>query len=130
MPVPAEHFSPAHSGRAAVAEFVSSQGRSDFAWTRPNRRFIAQGLYLPGMHSDELGDVVIAVDCSGSIREAQLSAFVSEVNGVFSAFDCTATVVYHDSEVQRVDEFSSTDGPVTPEPVSGAGPVTSVFSTG
>jgi predicted metal-dependent peptidase len=26
------------------------------------------GLYLPGVYSDELGEVVIAVDCSGSIR--------------------------------------------------------------
>jgi predicted metal-dependent peptidase len=107
--------------RAVLREFVSSHARSDFAWTRPNRRFIAEGLYLPGMYSDELGDVVIAVDCSGSIRKEQLDVFANEVNGVLAAFPCTAIVVYHDSEVQKVEEFSSADGPVTLEPVGGGG---------
>lgn len=107
--------------RSVLREFVSSHARSDYAWTRPNRRFIAQGLYLPGMFSDELGEVVIAVDCSGSIRKEQLDAFAGEVNGVLAAFSCTAIVLYHDSEVQKVDEFASVDGPVTLEPVGGGG---------
>jgi predicted metal-dependent peptidase len=107
--------------RAVLRDFVSQQARSDFAWTRPNRRFIAQGLYLPGMYSEELGEVVIAVDCSGSISKEQLEAFATEVNGVLSAYACTVTVLYHDSDVQGAVEFSSADRPVTLEPVGGGG---------
>ena len=55
--------------RAVLREFVSAHARNDYSWARPNRRFIAQGLYLPGLHSEELGDVVLAVDTSGSIGE-------------------------------------------------------------
>jgi single-stranded DNA-specific DHH superfamily exonuclease len=41
---------------------------SDYSWTRPNRRHIWNGLYLPGVTSEGIGVVAIAVDCSGSIE--------------------------------------------------------------
>ena len=104
-----------------LREFVSSQARDDMSWSRPNRRFIAQGLYLPGLHSEVLGEIVIAIDCSGSISKAQLASFAAEVNGVLTAFACTATVLYHDSEIQSVKEWTSTDGPLVLEPVGGGG---------
>jgi predicted metal-dependent peptidase len=107
--------------KAVLREFVSRYAKSDFSWTRPNRRFIAQGLYLPGMHSEDLGEVLVLVDTSGSIGKAQLSAFANELDGILSSFDCTATVVYHDTHPHKVTEHSSTDGPFTLEPVGGGG---------
>lgn len=107
--------------KAVLREFVSSHSRNDFSWSRPNRRFIAQGLYLPGLHSDELGDVVLAVDTSGSIGKRELDMFANEVNAVLSAFDCTAVVLYHDSEVCGVQEWRSADGPLVLEPKGGGG---------
>jgi predicted metal-dependent peptidase len=108
--------------KAVLREFVTRQAKSDFSWTRPNRRFIAQGLYLPGLHSEELGEVFVLVDTSGSIGQGrQLSAFANELDGILSSFDCTATVVYHDTDPHKVTEHSSTDGPFTLEPVGGGG---------
>jgi predicted metal-dependent peptidase len=107
--------------RAVLREFVSAHARNDYSWARPNRRYVADGLYLPGLHSEELGEVIIAVDTSGSIGTTQLDSFANEVNGVLSAFDCTATVVYHDSEVQGVEEWRSSDGPQHLNPVGGGG---------
>src|SRR4029077_10579969 len=82
--------------RAVLREFVSASAKNDYSWVRPNRRFAAQGLYLPGLHSEELGDVVLAVDTSGSIDEKMLGVFAREVSAILSAYDCTATVLYHD----------------------------------
>jgi predicted metal-dependent peptidase len=104
-----------------LREFVSTHARNDYSWSRPNRRFVAQGLYLPGLHSEELGEVVIAVDTSGSVGQRELATFGAEVNAVLSAFDCTAVVVYHDSVIQRVDEWQSADGPFRLRPVGGGG---------
>src|SRR5262249_1081316 len=53
--------------REVWREFVSCQARNDSSWSPPNRRFIHAGLYLPGLRSEELGDMVLAVDTSGSI---------------------------------------------------------------
>jgi predicted metal-dependent peptidase len=116
-----EVIRPAADWRAVLREFISSNARNDFSWSRPNRRFIAQGLYLPGLHSEELGSVVIAVDTSGSIGDEELAMFAAEVNGVLCAYDCEVTIVYHDSEVQHVVEHRSSDGDLKLEPVGGGG---------
>jgi predicted metal-dependent peptidase len=55
---------------------------SDYSWMRPNRRHIWQGLYLPGVHREGVGEVVIFVDCSGSINARQLALFEAEVRSI------------------------------------------------
>ena len=107
--------------RAVLREFVVGHARNDYSWARPNRRFIAQGLYLPGLHSEELGDVVLAVDTSGSVGEQTLGVFAAEANAVLAAYDCTVTVLYHDTEVQKVQTWQSADGPLVLDPVGGGG---------
>ncbi|QEL17652.1 hypothetical protein PX52LOC_04650 [Limnoglobus roseus] len=101
--------------------FVSAAARNDYAWSRPNRRFLWQGLYLPGLASEELGDVVIAVDTSGSVGPAELAVFAGAVEDILSAFACSATVLYHDTEVQGVRAWRSGDGPLVLDPVGGGG---------
>ena len=112
---------PVADWRAVLHAFVSSHARNDYSWSRPNRRFLSQGLYLPGMRSEELGDVVLAVDTSGSVGAKQLALFASEIDGILSAFDCSATVLYHDTAVQNVQTWQSSDGPLTLDPVGGGG---------
>jgi predicted metal-dependent peptidase len=107
--------------RAILREFVSQQARNDFSWSKPNRRFIAQGLYLPGLHSEELGEVVIMVDCSGSVGPNELAMFGSEIDGILSSYECEATILYHDVEVVGVEHWRSSDGPLKLEPVGGGG---------
>jgi predicted metal-dependent peptidase len=107
--------------RAVLRAFVSAHARNDYSWSRPNRRFLSRGLYLPGLHSEELGDVVLAVDTSGSIGEELLGVFAGEANAVLSAYDCCVTVLYHDTEVLKVQTWHSADGPLRLEPVGGGG---------
>jgi predicted metal-dependent peptidase len=45
---------------------------ADYSWTRPNRRHVWTGLYLPGVVCEGVGEICIAVDCSGSIHDRQL----------------------------------------------------------
>jgi predicted metal-dependent peptidase len=52
---------------------------ADYSWTRPNRRHVWNGLYLPGVVCEGVGEIVIAVDCSGSINARQLGLFQAEV---------------------------------------------------
>jgi predicted metal-dependent peptidase len=107
--------------RDVLREFVGCHARNDYSWSPPNRRFVHQGLYLPGLRSEELGEVVLAVDTSGSIGQEDLSCFAAEAEGILEAFDCTLTILYHDAEVQKVQRWRSSDGPLTLEPVGGGG---------
>jgi predicted metal-dependent peptidase len=112
---------PTQDWRGILRQFVASHARNDYSWVRPNRRLIAHGLYLPGLHSEELGDVALAVDTSGSISEEMLGVFGMEVNAILAAYDCTVTVLYHDTEVQRVQSWHPADGPLVLEPIGGGG---------
>ena len=56
----------------------------------------------------------------GAYRD-ELGVFAAEVNGILSAFDCAATVLYHDTEVQRVQTWRSGDGELALDPVGGGG---------
>lgn len=107
--------------KAVLREFVSQVARNDYSWTTPNRRFIHAGIYLPGMRSEELGDVVVALDTSGSIDDAMLASFLSETAAILEAFDCNMTIIYHHSDVYRVQQWRSTDGPLVLEPTESGG---------
>ena len=107
--------------RAALRAFVAATARTDYSWVRPNRRLVWQGVYLPGLRGDELGDVVLAVDTSGSVGARELGVFAREAEAVLAAYDCTLTVVYHDTHVRGVEAWASSDGPLTLTPVGGGG---------
>lgn len=107
--------------RSVLREFVVRSRADDYTWSRVSRRHIHQGLYLPGMESDKLGDVVIAIDTSGSIDDKTLAIFAAEVNSVFSAYDVHVKIVYCDDQVRHVDEWESTDGEISLSPHGGGG---------
>ena len=61
--------------------------RDDYILIPPNKKFLSQGIYLPSTISQTFR-LVIAIDSSGSVDEALLSQFLSEVNFLMS-------LVYH-----------------------------------
>jgi predicted metal-dependent peptidase len=67
-----------------LAEFISvaSRGKQDYSWRRFNVRRLADGYYLPSTISETVGEVVIAVDTSGSIDGNALAAFTAELAGI------------------------------------------------
>lgn len=103
-------------------EFISRHARNDYSWVTPNRRFLGQGLCLPGMHSEELGTVVCMVDGSGSCWEPKVvNRFAELLQGVLETFDCELTIIYHDIPVHAVETWKSSDGPLVLTPRGGGG---------
>lgn len=92
--------------RGILREFIEQTTPSDYSWTSPNRRYVANGIYLPGITKENLGHIAIAVDTSGSIDSALLAAFCTELNSIVQeAKPDRVTVIYCDSKVHRTDEF-------------------------
>jgi len=76
---------------------------ADYSWMRPNRRHVWAGVYLPGVVREGVGEVAIAVDCSGSVNERQLALFEAEVRSILEGQRPERVhVLYFDSEVQKV----------------------------
>lgn len=70
--------------REALRDFVSSsiKGKDEFTWRKLNKRQMANDIYLPSVENETLGEVVIAIDTSGSIGSKELSEFASELTSI------------------------------------------------
>jgi predicted metal-dependent peptidase len=94
---------------------------SDYSWTRPNRRHLWNGLYLPGAIKEGVGEIVIAVDCSGSISGRQLRMFEAEARSILEGQRPERVyVLYFDAVVQKVEVYEA-DQPISLNPVGGGG---------
>ena len=106
----AEQVAPKVDWREVLRRYLSTAAKSDYAWTPPNRRYIARGIYLPSLRSETLGPVVIGVDTSGSIDDATLAAFAAEIAAVLEdAAPEAVHVVYCDDAVAATEDFEPGD---------------------
>ena len=107
--------------RAILRDFVAATTPCDYRWTPPNRRYIASGLYLPSVERQGLGEIVIAVDTSGSIGRLELEQFAGEISAISEeAQPEVIHVVYCDAAVQCAQQFGPSE-PVRLEPKGGGG---------
>lgn len=96
--------------RAILMRFAQACARSDYSWTRPSRRYISSGIYLPAMRSEAIPALVLAVDTSASIGSAELKQFAAEFSAIMEAINIeVAHLVFCDAKVHRVQEFRPGD---------------------
>jgi predicted metal-dependent peptidase len=83
--------------------------KDDYSFTRVNKRFLGQDMYLPDMRSHIIGSVVIAIDTSGSIGRNCLEQFAAEIAKIghlvseITAMSCDAQV----HEVVQIRKFEN-----------------------
>jgi predicted metal-dependent peptidase len=80
-----ELLQPQVDWRAALRDFITSTcaGKDYSTWKKPNRRFIGAGIYMPSGISEQVEDLVIAPDMSGStFAPGVLPAFMAEVKAI------------------------------------------------
>lgn len=107
-----EMLTPRLGWRELLARFVAHCARSDFSWVRPNRRYLHAGLYLPGLDSQELSNVAVAVDVSGSIEQSHLDAFSAEIFSLLEEFDTELILLTCDAALTSSRHLSRQDMPL------------------
>jgi len=94
---------------------------SDYSWMRPNRRHLWTGLYLPGVIREGVGEVAVAVDCSGSVSARQLRLFEAEARSILEGQRPERVyVLYFDATVHKVDTYEAGER-IDLNPVGGGG---------
>jgi predicted metal-dependent peptidase len=92
--------------RQVLREFIRIHSKDDYCWSRPNRRYLAQGVILPSLHSERMGRIVFGVDTSGSIDANTLAEFGSEIQAALDECRPEAMeVIYCDAAVNGAREF-------------------------
>ena len=86
---------------------IQSILKSNFSFSRPNRKSQQSGAILPGMTNDETIDVSIAIDMSGSISDAMAKDFLSEVKGIMDEYvDFKLDLWCFDTRVYGYQQFT------------------------
>ena len=86
---------------------IQSIIKSNFSFSRPNRKSQHCGAILPGMMNEETIDVAVAIDMSGSISDKQAKDFISEVKGIMDEYvDFKLDLWTFDTEVYGYKQFT------------------------
>jgi predicted metal-dependent peptidase len=106
-----------------LERFIDQTSFNDYSWDRPDRRFLPDDIIIPDLHDKTLGEIVVAIDTSGSIYGCPetLASFVTEINNISARCNPSKlTLIHCDAAVQHVDEFFPGDV-VTVTPKGGGG---------
>ena len=98
--------------REILADFIVAQSRDDYSFSRPNHRVASADFIMPGLCGNSLGEIVIAIDSSGSIDQDALNLFRSEVQALVEPYDCTVHLVYHHHQIYKTEEWNPGEGEI------------------
>lgn len=91
-----------------LRRFCTRPVRDQRSYARPARRHLWRGDYLPGRSGVGMGDIMVAVDLSGSISQTELNRFVAELRGIKEdANPANIHVVYFSHYVSKHEVFSA-----------------------
>ena len=65
--------------RDLLREYMRAVAPTDYSWSRPNRRMIDSGLYLPSLAGEGMGPLIIAIDTSGSVDDEHVNRACAEI---------------------------------------------------
>ena len=107
-----ELLQPQVDWREVLRDFVQTtcQGNDYSTWRRPNRRYIGAGIYLPSGISESIGEIVVAIDTSGSIGARELGAFLAEIKSVADTVHPEAIrILYWDTRVAGDERYEGAE---------------------
>jgi len=94
--------------RAELRRFMQTHAKNDYSWSRPNTRYLASRLYMPALHSEQMGPIAIAIDTSGSIGDEELKQFLGETGSIVDELKPEYTLVIEaDAAVNGVNRYDS-----------------------
>ena len=70
--------------RELLRDYVTTTcaGKDYSTWKKPNRRYIGMDMLMPSSISETMGELVVAIDTSGSIGQRELTRFLTEIKGI------------------------------------------------
>lgn len=111
-----ELTNPKADWRDLLRRFMDQFAKADYTWETPNRRMIADGLYLPSLRSEQMPPFLFEIDASASMPPESLRQALSEVQAIVDELQPEfIDVAVHDTQQRgsfrfepgdRIDDFS------------------------
>lgn len=87
---------------------LESTIKADYTWMRASRKGWHMDAVMPGQKPDEMIDIAVALDASGSISETMLRDFLSEIQGIMDSFPAFKIhVVTFDTDCYNPAQYDS-----------------------
>jgi predicted metal-dependent peptidase len=87
---------------------LESTIKSDYTWMRASRRGWHMDAVMPGMKTEPMIDIAVAIDASGSIGESMLKDFLAEIQGIMDSFPAFRIHVFtFDTDVYNPQQYDS-----------------------
>ena len=99
--------------REVLREFITEtcRGNDDSTWRQPSRRHLAMGMLRPSGITERVGELVIAIDTSGSIGQHELTKCLSEIKGVCDTVKPESVrILYWDTKVCSDEVYGDVPG--------------------
>jgi predicted metal-dependent peptidase len=94
--------------KEVLADFVNAicNDKDNSTWRRPSRRWVDQGVYMPSAVGEAVGRIVVAIDMSGSIGQAEVGQFLGELLSVCNHVQPEGIdLMYWDTEVCQHEKY-------------------------
>ena len=77
-------LTPVVDWKDVLRDFITSsmRGSDEYTWRRFNKRHMANDLYLPSVEDESVGELIVAIDTSGSVGKVAFDKFVSEIESI------------------------------------------------
>jgi len=87
---------------------LESTIKADYTWMRASRKGWHMDAVMPGQKPDEMIDIAVMLDASGSISESMLKDFLSEIQGIMDSFPAYKIhVVTFDTDCYNPAQYDS-----------------------
>tara|TARA_R110000751_G_scaffold307729_1_gene430833 strand:- start:587 stop:1939 length:1353 start_codon:yes stop_codon:yes gene_type:complete len=94
--------------REELSDFIdySVNGDGDLTFAKPNKKFIASGVWMPSIDPECVAEIAVMVDSSGSMDEDMYQLAYSETQGLINFAEPDKTwVIEFDHKVSSVEEY-------------------------
>jgi len=98
--------------KEVLRDFVNSicADKDNSTWRRPNRRWVDQDVYMPSAIGEAVGRIVVAIDTSGSIGQAEIGQFLGELLSICNHVQPEGIdLMYWDTEVCAHEKYDRGD---------------------
>jgi predicted metal-dependent peptidase len=108
--------------RQYLRQQIQSLIKSDYSFTRPNRKGWGLGAILPSLKNEETIDVCVGMDMSGSITDAMGKDMLTEIKGIMDEYkDFKVKIWCFDTAVYNEQDFDSYENEIENYELKGGG---------
>ena len=105
-----EAMAPEVDWRDEMREFVTTEyvGKTEYTWRRYNKHRVVDGYIMPSIISETVGEILIAIDTSGSIGNKELAEFADCIVAICDTV-CpeSVRVLWWDTDVHGEQKFAA-----------------------